>query len=33
VDNMLPSQIAPHYMHQHPSIPYPEIMGFARAVV
>ena len=33
VDNMLPNQIAPHYMHQHPSIPYPEIMGFARAVV
>lgn len=33
VDNMLPDQIAPHYMHRHPSIPYPEIMGFARAVV
>ena len=33
VDNMQPDQIAPHYLHQHPSIVFPQIMGFARAVV
>lgn len=33
VDNMQPDQIAPHYLHRHPSIVFPQIMGFARAVV
>ena len=33
VDNMQPHQIAPRYLHRHPSIVFPEIMGFARAVV
>lgn len=33
VDNMHPNQIAPHYLHRHPSIVFPELMGFARAVV
>ena len=33
VDNMPPDQIAPHYLHRHPTIVFPEIMGFARAVI
>ena len=33
VDNMQPHQIPPRYLHRHPSIVFPEIMGFARAVV